>query len=95
MANPDTPGNETTEYKIARWIVIIGGILTPIIAGVAGFLAKQPEPSEAGLIAMGIIGAAVTGVVGWASKIYTQSRTALKVAKVAANGKAIAPANPT
>lgn len=82
MANPDTAGKDTTEYQIAKWVVIIGGIVMPIIASVTGYIASQPNPSEAGLIALGMIGAALSGVIGWASKIYTEGRSALKIAKV-------------
>jgi len=94
-ASPDTPGNETSEHdamkKAQVWIRMAAGLLLVIATSVLGAGVLPPDSAWVAVFTMiASIAGVITGEV-YTAKNYIQSRTAIKVAKVA---RGAAPANP-
>ena len=94
MANPDTPGTETSEHdamkKAQVWIRFAAAVIAAAATALLATGVIPPESAWVGILTMlGALAATVGGEVATA-KNYTMSRTAIKAAKVAGQ-----PGNPT
>jgi len=97
MANPDTPGNQTSEHQALKqaqvWIRFAAGVVVAVASGLLATGAVPPESAWASLLTILVaVGGAIAGEVV-AARNYTEARTALKVAKVTSRGGE--PANPS
>lgn len=88
-----TPGVETSEYKTTKVVMIIGGILQAIGAGLTAIQAATTNGLVPSSPALGLVLAIAPIVIGSAMQVlqalgYTQSRTDIKTAAVAAGAAA-------
>jgi hypothetical protein len=97
-ASPDTPGNETSEHdtmnKAKLWIRMSAGVVFLVAST---FLAAGIVPPDSSWVTFLTMIVALVGGIGGEvvnTKTFTQSRTAIKVAKVAAAAREGGMANP-
>ena len=89
MANPDTPGKDTSEWTVFKWVALICAAL----ASGLGIVAASGAIADPTVLAILSGAAAVLAAIGGAGgKAYIDGRSAVKVAKVvAAEGAAADP----
>lgn len=87
MADPNTPGNQTSEWTAFKWMTLICAALATGL----GVVVASGAVTDATIMAILSGAVAVLGAIGGVGgKAYIQGRSAIKVAKASEK-----PVNPT